>query len=310
MRCISIDCDELDKEKMASSPTGIVHTRKGEIKRKRSFFSALQAVAKQVSSHRLCHNKSVESSVQIDSDLEQAMEQKLSLKEDNLASPFATPVRTKNSNTLGPPCSLSALKSQQRTCPSDDDLTDEDDCDFDSRIAMPSIYSVKNSPCSLKKTEKDETGGEIAVSILLLHCTKKLFEIVDVDQITQDTSVRDALYKARCQALDARLSNQTYIGLCNGIDDLGTRLPIKGLINTESQAITPNRPIPSPSKKCKVEAIVAQESLTDPIMCRLLLAIPKGSSAEQVRQIQRVLWNHPALQLWWRKERCKALVSS
>jgi hypothetical protein len=107
-----------------------------------------------------------------------------------------------------------------------------------TRATPVSIYSI---PFKLKVVGRHKT-----LSILLIQPKLKMFEIVLVDVVRENT-LGDILVKARQTATDARLSDQTYIGLCNedsDIEDLAT--PIFRIIKWEEKSkkkkgISPDR---------------------------------------------------------------------
>lgn len=167
-----------------------------------------------------------------------------------------------------------------------DDHEEDDTGSRDTQSLMPSIYSVERcSPARSPSREPNPCPStKTCLSILLVDIRLKIFEIVVVDHVTNETSVGDVLSKARLNATDSRLSQQTYISLCNAINELAApMLPVIFIVSDE-----------------------ADNPGDDPSLGRLLLAVPEGSSAAQVRRIQRALWSHPRIQRWWKSENGRA----
>jgi hypothetical protein len=139
------------------------------------------------------------------------------------------------------------------------------------------------------------------LSILLLECHQKVFEIVAVDHVTAETSVGDVLSRARSQATDPRLSRQTYTSLCNSVNEMAAMmLPVHLMMDLEQSTEKRERKQREPTLK-KYDRLEAARKTCDDLG-RLLVAVPEGSSAEAVREIQKTLWCHPRVQRWWRKE--------
>jgi hypothetical protein len=174
----------------------------------------------------------------------------------------------------------------------DDDDDDDDDCSGPRNMFMPAIYSVRSPPSSPSASKSTRTSHhqqsypdskKDALSILLLDVRLKIFEIVAVEHVTKETTVGDVLSKARVQAMDSRLSQQTYLSLCNAVHELAAPIsPVQSLLEDQE------------NKK---------NDKDDPSLGRLLLAVPEGSTPAQVQQIQRALWSHPIMQRWWKEER-------
>ena len=188
--------------------------------------------------------------------------------------------------------------------PAEDDDDEEEPA---APLLMPSTYNVRNpsSPTSASAATRERQlvlcpNSKTALSILLVDISQKIFEIVAVDHIMPETSVGDVLSKARVQATDSRLSQQTYVSLCNAVNELAApMLPVQLIVNVDNEADGENKKV---SLKGYDKLEKSQEEQKDPSMGRLLMAVPEGSSAEQVRRIQRALWSHPRMQRWWKKE--------
>jgi hypothetical protein len=124
------------------------------------------------------------------------------------------------------------------------------------------------------------------LSILLLNPVLKIFEIVLVD-FFRDTTIGDALSKARAAASDDALAGQKYVSLCNRKLELAApMLPVSLLVDTARDR--PDRPLSSSEKRKLMEQ-------------RLLVAVPAGSSAKDCQHIRRVLWQNPRVQRWWNR---------
>jgi hypothetical protein len=105
--------------------------------------------------------------------------------------------------------------------------------------------------------------------ILLLECDHKVFEVVSVD-VQRDTTIGDALAKARSSATDPLLSEQKYFSLCNSTQELAApMLPVDLLMNWD-------------------------ENKNEP-----LIAVPAGATAVEVREVKRILWENPRTKRWW-----------
>ena len=124
------------------------------------------------------------------------------------------------------------------------------------------------------------------LSILLLNPMLKIFEIVLVDFL-RETTVGEALSKARVSAIDETLSEQKYTSLCNRKQEIAApMLPVSLLVEKIEKE--------SSSKLTETEMRRAMEA-------RLLVAVPSGSTASDCQLIRRVLWKNPKIQRWWKK---------
>jgi len=168
-------------------------------------------------------------------------------------------------------------------------------------LQLPAKYDVRESE---RHSTSDKPllvlypDSQTALSILLVDCKKKIFEIVAVEHVTSETTVGDVLSKARTQASDPRLSQQTYVSLCNSVNDLAApMLPVNLIVNAGHTDDTGTET----SFSLNEETAKKAEAL-DPTLGRLLMAVPEGSSPSEVRAIQRALWSHPRVQRWWKRE--------
>ena len=128
------------------------------------------------------------------------------------------------------------------------------------------------NPADLPSTRKRVTNDR-SLSILLVEMSQKIFEIVSVD-IFADTTVGDALAKARSVATDPALSEQKYVSICYGSQDFGApMLPVSLLIDWNRHKTRP-----------------------------LAVAVPTGHSAAEMQAVKRVLSKNPRIQRWWRQQ--------
>jgi hypothetical protein len=160
------------------------------------------------------------------------------------------------------------------------------------------LFDSNNEPIQSLHLAPD---SQSSLSILLLECHQKVFEIVAVDHVTAETSVGDVLSRARSQATDPRLSRQTYTSLCNSVNEMAAMmLPVHLMMDVEQSTGNRERKRKEPTLQ-KYDRLEAARKTCDDLG-RLLVAVPEGSSAEAVREIQKTLWCHPRVQRWWRKE--------
>lgn len=185
-----------------------------------------------------------------------------------------------------------------------------------------STNTSPTSGCSSEE-ERDQTFvsprshcrlTDTTLHILLVEISQKIFEIVQVDHTTRETTVGDVLSRARVQATDPLLSQQTYVSLCNANHELAApMLPVNLMVVNETNTTNKFSPCtgsetsPRASEKMlqKYDEREQKESVDDPSMGRLLVAVPEGSSASQVRRVQKALWKHPRVQRWWKKQQRK-----
>ena len=201
-----------------------------------------------------------------------------------------------------PPSSPLRNKGKQLDAVEEPALAKADDGDSSPPKCKPSRAPKTKRRTSMLGSADDHT----TLSILLVECTQKVFEIVSVNHTTQETTVGDVLSKARVQATDPLLSEQSYISLCNQSHELAApMLPVHLMVQLAKSKYKGNDSDNKSSKKKKKK----RKDDDDPSMGRLLMAVPEGSTAKQVRKIQRVLWTHPRVQRWW-KRKCRELESS
>lgn len=201
------------------------------------------------------------------------------------------------------------LRKQSRQLLPDDPLkrvlqmkADENSCVSDGQLRSGSPDET------LTRSLKLATASKTTLSILLLECHQKIFEIVAVEHVTAETSVGDVLSRARAQATDPRLSLQTYVSLCNSVNEMAAMmLPVHLMMNankTNTGILRKGRKHGETTLKKYDRLEAASRRHGDPSLGRLLVAVPEGSTAETVRQIQKALWSHPRIQRWWKKENC------
>lgn len=144
------------------------------------------------------------------------------------------------------------------------------------------------------------------LSILLIHPVLKIFEIVQVDFL-KDTTVGDALSKARANATDETLSEQKYVSLCNRKQELAApMLPVSLLVQSRKQQQQSSTTKRGHSDSSGGEDGDDEDDRQDRINrremeARLLVAVPEGSTAFACQAVRRMLWKNPKVQRWWKQ---------
>jgi hypothetical protein len=149
------------------------------------------------------------------------------------------------------------------------------------KLAVPELKPKRNVYSPSKSTRA--VSGPL--SILLLHPTAKVFEIVQVDYIPDTTTVGDVLSKARANATDCLLSEQKYVSLCNKEQELAAPMLSVSLLVARIFGLS------NGSSDHDVE-LKNREA-------RLLVAVPEGYTASWCQAVRRALWSHPKMQRWW-----------
>jgi hypothetical protein len=133
-------------------------------------------------------------------------------------------------------------------------------------------HQIQN-PKSNARSLSSRSSNRGSLAVLLADLKTKVFEVVAID-IQQDTSVGDVLSKARTSATDPALSEQKYVSFCYGTQEFGApMLPVNLVIDWDKHKTRP-----------------------------LVVAVPVGSTANEMQSVQRVLWKNPKLRYWWKQD--------
>jgi hypothetical protein len=141
-------------------------------------------------------------------------------------------------------------------------------------------------------------------SILLIKPELKIFEIVSVP-VTRQTNVRNVLDYVKQAAVDPRLAELSYVGLCIDREEVSNdqHLVLAKMSNdlqtTDSSPPQDRIPRMVASERNSREG---EEFLKREMERQLWVAIPHGSTARDCQSIRRLLWRNPKLQSWWKKQ--------
>jgi hypothetical protein len=141
-------------------------------------------------------------------------------------------------------------------------------------------------------------------SILLIKPELKIFEIVSVP-VTRQTNVRNVLDYVKQAAVDPRLAELSYVGLCIDREEVSNdqHLVLAKMSNdlqtTDSSPPQDRIPRMVASDRNSREG---EEFLKREMERQLWVAIPHGSTARDCQSIRRLLWRNPKLQSWWKKQ--------
>ena len=123
----------------------------------------------------------------------------------------------------------------------------------------------------MKQEQKPKQKPERELYVWLLSPTNKVFEVVRVPY-RSDTNIGDVLVMARAAALDPVLAEQRYVSLCNEkLELVAPPLPINFLFDREK----------------------ATQSL---------MAVPDGSTARHIRNIQKALTSNRRVRKWLKQK--------
>lgn len=142
-----------------------------------------------------------------------------------------------------------------------------------SKSYLPSkpLLSPKDIPVSTRPVTMNHHGSTL--SILLVDMKHKIFEVVTVD-VNRETTIGDVLAKARSIATDPALSEQKYLSFCYGDQEFGApMLPVNVVIDWKKHKTRP-----------------------------LVVAVPVGTTAVEMRSVKRVLWKNPKMKSWWQQQ--------
>ena len=141
-----------------------------------------------------------------------------------------------------------------------------------SKSYLPASHQLHSS-LSVSVASSRPLSNRGSLAILLVDVVSKIFEVVSID-IQQDTSVGDVLAKARSSATDPALSEQKYVSFCYGTQEFGApMLPVNLVIDWDKHKTRP-----------------------------LVVAVPVGSTANEMQSVKRVLWKNPKLRDWWKQD--------
>jgi hypothetical protein len=199
----------------------------------------------------------------------------------NLASSF----RSKISGTMA---RLKYSLSKGKKGMTDDERIQAKDL-LPKKLFIPELKPTRKvSPPSKNTLSPLPRNNDLAsgpLSILLLHPTAQVFEIVQVDYIPDSTTVGDILSKARSNATDCSLSEQKYVSLCNKEQELAAQMLSVSLLVARNDGVS-----------CGSIDRNAQLKNRE---VHLLVAVPEGYTASWCQAVRRALWSHPKMQRWW-----------
>jgi hypothetical protein len=142
-------------------------------------------------------------------------------------------------------------------------------------------------------------------SILLIKPELKIFEIVSVP-VTRQTNVRNVLDYVKQAAVDPRLAELSYVGLCIDQEEVSkdqqlivAKMPID--LQTTKNSAPPQDGI-SRMVTSECDSREGEEHAKREMERQLWVAIPNGSTARDCQSIRRLLWRNPKLQSWWKKQ--------